>query len=293
MSRVYVTTTARASALELVWADVLARHYRMTGARVRFLGGGEPELRSTLTLSYNDYDATETPIPRYVDVLGPAHYQRWWAGSDARVHVIGEPAQRQHSEAWRAHLLSSNAPLPTAIVVHPDIDIPDIGALSSQYGSDAVRWWLLRDPTLNPDRIVHLANKDLHKRLSTLIDRATGLVHRYRDGEPPAGGTWPPVSGPVHAALTRSDFVAATEAVWQIVDAAASYLTRSRPWDLAISGPDQELDTVLATLLAACRTLANELTPFLPDLATRVAEQTFALSGSLAPPRSVYARLSK
>ncbi|ALG11563.1 hypothetical protein [Kibdelosporangium phytohabitans] len=293
MSRVYVTTTARASALELVWADVLARHHRMTGSRVRFLGGGPPALRSALALSYNDFDATDTPVPRYVDALGPAHYQRWWASTDERIHVIGESARHQHEITWHAHLLSTDAPLPTSIVVHPDTDHPDIAALSSRYGADAVRWWLLRDPTLTPDRIVHLANKDLHKRLGTLVDRITGLVHRYRDGEPPPGGTWPSVSGTVRAALTRADFVTATDAVWQIADDAAAYLTRSRPWDLAISGPDDDLDTVLATLLASCRTLANELTPFLPDLATRVAEQTFALSGSLAPPRSVYARLRK
>nr|CTQ89714.1 Methionyl-tRNA synthetase (EC 6.1.1.10) [Kibdelosporangium sp. MJ126-NF4] len=288
-----MTTTARASALELVHADVLARHRRMTGARVRFLGGGISTLRSSLALSYNDFDATETPVPRYVTALGAGHYERWWATSDERIHVIGESARRQHEVGWPAHLRESGVQQPTAILVRPDIPELDIGALAGRYGSDAVRWWLLRDESLDPDRIVHLANRDLHKRLGSLIDRVTGLVHRYRDGEPPPGGTWPAVSGPVRAALARFEFIAAADAIWQVVDDAGDYLTMSRPWDLAVGRQDSELDTVLATLLAACRTLANELTPFLPELATRIAQQTFALSGSLAPSRTVYARLRR
>jgi methionyl-tRNA synthetase len=134
---------------------------------------------------------------------------------------------------------------------------------------------------------VPLANNELHKRMGTLVDRVTGLIHRYRGGEPPPGGRWPSATPRVTEALARFDFVAATDAVLRIVDDASAYLSASRPWELA--NPDE----VLANLLAACRVLANELIPFLPDLASRIAEQCFALSGTLAPARALYPRLKK
>ncbi|CAM3484612.1 class I tRNA ligase family protein [Kibdelosporangium persicum] len=288
MSRVYVTTTSDASAAELVYADVLARHHRMAGARVWFLGGGDPSFRALLDLSYNAFDASPNELSRYLTSLGPSHYRRWWADSDERVHVIGKSAVPRHAVTWPQILLRADAPLPTTIFVHAGVPLPAVSSLAHRYGSDAVRWWLLRDPDLTADRLVFLANRDLHRRLGSLVDRVTVLVHRYRNGEPPSGGTWPSVSSEVRSALAAYDFTAAIDAVWRIVDDATAYLDTHRPWEL----PDS-LDAVLAPLLAACRLLANELVPFLPGLATRIAEQCFGLSGSLAPLRALYPRVRK
>lgn len=270
--RYYVTTTPHASAIELVYADVLARHYRLTGARVRFLGGGSPALRPMLSLSYTVFNNSSASTPWYTTGMSPSDYQRWWVNSDARVHVVGESSPRPQ--------LSHSS---DAVCVCPDFDVSEVELLVRRYGSDAVRWWLLRSRV--DGQLVPMANKDLHNSLGTFVDRVTGLVHRYRDGEPPPGGNWP--SAQVAPALARFDFVAATDAVRQVVRDAADYLARSRPWELA------DPDEVLANLLAACRVLANDLIPFLPDLATRIAEQCFALSGSLAPARALYPRLKK
>ena len=98
MSRCYVTTTPFASALELVQADVLARHYQLMGARVRFLGGGPRPLRAALALSYNSLNDT---TPWYIGGLSPSDYQRWWMTSDSRIHVIGRSSLWQHLSCWR------------------------------------------------------------------------------------------------------------------------------------------------------------------------------------------------
>jgi methionyl-tRNA synthetase len=48
---------------------------------------------------------------------------------------------------------------------------------------------------------------------------------------------------------------------------------------------------VLATLLSACRVLARELTPFMPTLATRIAQQCITLTGALPPHQDLFRRL--
>ncbi len=58
---------------------------------------------------------------------GPAErsseYERWWAGADRRVHVVGKGVLRFHAVYWPAILLSAGEPLPTEIFVHDYLTI--------------------------------------------------------------------------------------------------------------------------------------------------------------------------
>src|SRR5690349_5703808 len=61
-------------------------------------------------------------LGNYITALGygtgSADYQRWWAGADRRVHLVGKGVLRFHAVYWPAILLSAGEPLPTEIVVH-------------------------------------------------------------------------------------------------------------------------------------------------------------------------------
>ena len=82
-------------------------------------------------------------------------YRRWWEESDERIHVIGKGIVRFHAVYWLALLLSAGRPLPTSILVHDYLTVDgakiskaagnsvDPVALAQQYGTDALRWWLL------------------------------------------------------------------------------------------------------------------------------------------------------
>ncbi|MET0135905.1 MAG: class I tRNA ligase family protein [Kibdelosporangium sp.] len=371
MSRFYVTTTVPAGdALELVQADVLARHRRLRGDRVRFLAGpGAQALRAPLALSFNftapdftapdftapDVTAPDSAVhetgkptralrlsgyagrlhdlissgelriepatcrdevlahiaaglpdcdierPGYITSLGP-DYRRWWAGAERRAHVISRDTLFFHAVHWPALLLSEGVPLPTDVLVHAATDV-DAADLVERYGADAVRWCLLRETDIA--RLVPRANADLANDLGRLVDQATAMVHRYRHSRPPDASPEASelaevcrgVPERVHEALTVFDFGAATTAVWRLVRAANDYAAAARPWDLARAERDGDtkagdrLDTTLATLLMACRVLAYELTPFLPTLATRIAEQCISLTGELAPTQPLYPKL--
>jgi methionyl-tRNA synthetase len=90
-----------------------------------------------------------------------------------------------------------------------------------------------------------------------------------RTSERPA----PQAPAAIDAALDDFDFRQATSAVWRIVDEANRAIDATRPWQLAKEGKDDELDTALAALHAACLSLATCLAPFLPTAAEVIAAQ--------------------
>ncbi|BFU46234.1 methionine--tRNA ligase [Krasilnikovia sp. MM14-A1004] len=259
-------------------------------------------------------------LANYVTALGYAAddpaYARWWAGPGERIHVIGKGIVRFHAVHWLALLLSAGLPLPTTILVHDYLtsdgaklsksagNTVDPVALAGRYGTDALRWWLLRevapagDTDFTVDRLVRRADQDLAHGIGNLVNRTLTLVHRYRDGRVPAG---PPGIGLPEAhslperidrALQAGDFRAATGAVCAVVDAGNRLLDAERPWELARDGADARLDAVLATLVRACRVLAAELRPFLPAGAARLADQ-LGHGARVGTPEPAFPRLAE
>jgi methionyl-tRNA synthetase len=215
-----------------------------------------------------------------------ADYERWWTGADRRVHLVGKGVLRFHAIYWPAILLSAGEPLPTEIFVHDYLTVGgarisksagtgagnDPAELTATFGTDALRWWLLRevprvgDADFTVGRLIARANDDLANGLGNLVSRVVTLVHSCRDGvirpcPSPAGtGRWlAAASGPggsasapawpqdaaalvaaierapgiVRAALADFDFRAATAGVWAIVEEANRYVDATEPWHLA------------------------------------------------------------
>jgi methionyl-tRNA synthetase len=223
------------------------------------------------------------PAPR------DAGYQRWWVNADRRVHLVGKGVLRFHAVYWPAILLSAGQPLPTEIFVHDYLTVDgrkisksatstaleaiDPAALATTYGTDAVRWWLLRDVPRVGDadftvqKLIGRANADLANGLGNLISRVVSLAHSYRNGvvrpcsRPPGTSRWlanaadgRPADSPandwpvdavalratiertpasVRAALARFDFRAGASAVWEIVEQSNRFVEITEPWHLA------------------------------------------------------------
>jgi methionyl-tRNA synthetase len=159
-------------------------------------------------------------------------------------------------------------------------------AVTAAHGIDALRWWFARDVPRSGDadfraeRLEARAN-ELADDLGNLVNRTVALVGRYRpDGvaatRRPTEGTKLESAlaelGPaIDEALERFDLRSATDALWHAVSEANRFVSHARPWELARSDDaGGELDAVLALLLRACRTIADELEPFLPGGAARI-----------------------
>ncbi len=269
-------------------------------------------------------------LANYLTALGygtdaPA-YHRWWASGDRRAHVIGKGILRFHAIYWPALLLSAGVPLPTDILVHDYLTVDgrklskssgnviDPVALTERFGTDPVRWWLLRevprvgDADFTVERLAARGDEDLANGLGNLVNRVVSMVHRYRDGQTPGDLAAPAgaerlvaacrqAPGLVDEALEAADFRRATAAVWAIVEEGNRYAEAVRPWELAraerAGAPRERLDAALGVLVGACRRLAEELAPFLPEASARIAAQCAAPSpeGSGTPGAAPAGRL--
>jgi methionyl-tRNA synthetase len=256
---------------------------------------------------------------------GPA-YRQWWRDGDQRVHLIGKGILRFHAVYWIAVLLSAGLPLPSSILVHDYLTVEGVKLskssgnvidpleLAERYGADAVRWWLLRevprvgDVDFTVERLQARHDEDLANGLGNLVNRVVTLVHRYRDGRPPAATAAPEgaerllraragASGVVDEALAAGDFRRATTAVWAIVEEANRYVEAVRPWELARTERDgaapARLDAVLAVLLDACRTAGEELSPFVPEAAAKIAARCTPQAGRLPAPEPLFPRIRR
>jgi methionyl-tRNA synthetase len=311
--------------------------FSVSRSTARARGWGIPVPGDPSQVIYVWWDALGNYITSLGYGTGGGDYRRWWTESDRRVHLAGKGVVRFHAVYWPAILLSAGEPLPTDILVHDYLTLrgskisksgasvagetADPVELAGRYGTDAVRWWLLRevprvgDADFTAARLVARANDDLANDLGNLVSRVVALVHRYRDGltpqtvisEDPERFAAPPSTllatrrrAPerIAAALAAFDFRAATAAIWDIVEEANRYVEQAEPWRLARAERDGEagagelLDTSLALLVGTCSDLGRYLAPFLPGLAARIRVACDGQGGRLPAPRPVFPRLA-
>lgn len=290
----------------------------------RSRGWGVPVPGDPGQVVYVWFDALANYITALGYGTGSDDYQRWWAGGDRRVHLIGKGILRFHAVYWPALLLSAGVPLPTRILVHDYLtvegrklskssgNVVDPVALAARFGSDALRWWLLRevprvgDADFTVERLAARSDEDLANGLGNLVNRVVAMVHRYRQGRVPCAAAAPAgaerltaacqrAPGLVDEALEVGDFRHATAAVWAIVEEANRFVEAARPWELAraerAGAPPERLDAVLGLLVDACRLLGAELAPFLPAAAARIAAQCGGDSGRLPEPAPLFPRI--
>ena len=280
--------------------------FSVSRSHARAHGWGVPVPDDADQVMYVWYDA----LGNYISALGygtdDQAYRDWWVDGGRRVHVIGKGIIRFHAVYWPAMLLSAGVPLPTDILVHDYVTAAgrkigkslgnsvDPVELAGTYGTDALRWWLLRevpkvgDVDFTVERLVTRSNEDLANGLGNLVNRVVSMVRRYRDGAIAAPDTLvdpddrafaallEALPGEVDAQVEAFDFRNATGAIVRVIDAATRYVDANAPWKLAKGDTLADavrLDTVLALLVRAARVLGHELVPFTPGLAARILAQ--------------------
>jgi methionyl-tRNA synthetase len=277
--------------------------FSVSRAQERARGWGTPVPDDPEQVIYVWFDA----LANYITALGNDSedaYREWWRESDERLHLIGKGIIRFHAIYWPAILLSARQPLPTTIFVHDYLTVEgqklskSLGTaidplwVIESYGTDALRWWFLRDVPRNGDAdfrepLIAARANELADDLGNLINRTIALVSRNRPEGVRQTPDWPVEAAPLRArctelpdaideALAAFDLRAATTALWEVVAEANRFVSATQPWDIAKaarggdSQASERLDAVLAALIDACRVIARELLPFLPLAAERI-----------------------
>lgn len=237
----------------------------------------------------------------YISALGYPKgelYQKYWP---AEVHLMGKDIVRFHAVIWPIILLALDIPLPKVVYGHGWFlskeggkisksrgNVQDSFELIKQYGSDAIRYFLLRemqvgtDGTYTEDNLVDRLNSDLANDLGNFISRSLAMIVKYRGGIVPAAGEdtaleaelkalSQEVKGRVEERLEALDPAGALENLWRFVSRLNKYVDETAPWALAKQeGQEARLDTVLHTFAEAIRNLAILCAPFMPKFPGKV-----------------------
>jgi methionyl-tRNA synthetase len=245
------------------------------------------------------------PAPAGAALAGGDLTEAFWP---ADYHLIGKDILRFHAVYWPALLMAAELELPRHVFVHGFLlldgekmskslgNVLDPFAVIERYGPDALRFYLLRDVPFGQDGSVSTASfelryeSELANELGNLASRTIAMVHRYRDGIPPAvpldGELAPEFAGlarEVEGMIDRAELTAALDAIWQRVRRLNRYVEERAPWRLAKDeARAQELDRVLSTLVAGLRVLGVLLHPYIPASTDKLLDALGTEDRSLA-----------
>jgi methionyl-tRNA synthetase len=209
----------------------------------------------------------------------------WWP---ADLHLIGKDILTTHSVYWPTLLLGAGLPLPGKILAHGWWvvgetkmskslgNVVDPLALRDRFGTDAVRWYLLRemptgqDASYTPERFLTRYD-ELANVLGNLASRGLSMIARYRGGViPEAPGTglateMEATLGTFRSSMQEYRVHDALGAAMELARAANGYVEEREPWAQAKDpARGEELDETLATLARTLSLLAALLEPVMP-----------------------------
>ncbi|MGB5972148.1 MAG: methionine--tRNA ligase, partial [Nodosilinea sp.] len=224
----------------------------------------------------------------------------WWP---VDTHLIGKDILRFHAVYWPAMLMSAGLPLPKRVYGHGFLtkdghkmgksqgNTLDPVELVKAYGSDAVRYYFLReiefgkDGDFNQTRFVNVLNADLANDLGNLLNRTLKMAVRYCNSKVPdiesqaiaadhplrSIGT--DLTTTVAQAYTDLAFSQACSATLALVQASNKFLDEQAPWSLYKQGKQSETEVVLYVVLESVRQAAYLLSPIIPDISNQIYAQ--------------------
>ena len=227
-------------------------------------------------------------LSNYITVLGyPEHedFKQFWP---ANVQVIGKDISRFHAAIWPGMLLSLGLPVQKMLYVHSFITVEgekmskSLGNVIApadivdQYGVDAFRYYFLRhipsyeDGDFSQTTYDAAYNNELANELGNTVQRTAVMIQKYQNG---IIGDIPPSShdkGAFEEALAACRFDRALDVIWEQIRGLNQYIDETKPWEVAKSGDEDHLREVLAYQVSCLLEVADLLTPFLPETASKI-----------------------
>jgi methionyl-tRNA synthetase len=242
-------------------------------------------------------------LVNYISTLGWPNESglfTFWPG----VQVAGKDNLRQQSAMWQAMLLSAGLEPSKQIFIHGFItsggqkmskslgNVVDPFEEVAQYGTDALRYYLLReipaydDGDFSRDRMEE-RYAELANRLGNLVSRVAAMSVRYFHGRlDEVHMDWSAREEKLKEAVANYNFKAYLDEVFMVVDDANEQVDKKEPFKL-VKQDQIAAKQVLSTIAEQIRWIGKALAPVLPQTSEDILKRygTIITNGDALFPR--------
>ncbi len=240
-------------------------------------------------------------LVNYVSTIGwperKNEFEQWWPV----IQYAGKDNTRQQAAMWQAMLLSAGLPPSKQIVIHGFItsggakmskslgNVIDPIAIVDEYGTDALRYYLLRevspfeDSDFTMEKFIESYNGNLANGLGNLASRIMKMAEMYGVQSTKSQGSSVDYQVPreYQSAMEAYRYNDAMQVIWELIGEADARIAETEPFKL-MKTDTEAAKKIIAELVQSLAEIAYLLSPFMPTTA-EILQNAIKEDRSLSP----------